>query len=64
MFNLKNLFGNKEIHDVKNKYQSQMLETQRKSRELTKTSKETLEALKASRMYKMAIATGGKNRGL
>lgn len=64
MFNIKKLFGHKEIHNVKNKYQSELLEWQRKAREQKESSSEKLEMLKSSRMYKIAIATGGKHRGL
>lgn len=64
MFNLKSLFTNKEIHDVKNKNQSRMLENQNRAKKQAESSREPLVLIRSSRMYKIAVATGGKNRGL
>ncbi len=64
MLNLRNIFNHKDVHQIKNKYQSEMLDVQKRSREQAQQSKVDLEVLKSSRMYKIAVATGGKRRGL
>lgn len=58
------LFRNKKVHDIKSGYTADMIAIQVKGRKQMKYSKEMLEAIKSSRGYKIAMATGGRNRGL
>ncbi len=61
MWNIVRLIKNEEVHDIKNKYQSDMLTVQHKAR---KQKEHGVEVLRMLRMMKMAEATGGRKRGL
>lgn len=65
--NILELFRHKkenEIHDVKNEHQAEILKIHLKARQQVKHSEELLKIIEKTRLYQIAVATGGKKRGL
>lgn len=63
---IKSLFNshNNMVHQIKNDYTSEMLRIDAAAIQQQQHSKEVLKIVKSSRAYKIAVATGGKKRGL
>ena len=61
---LKKLFGNKEVHDQKNAFTSEILQISQDIKQIGRNSLNTRRRVKNSVTYKIAVATGATGRGL